>query len=148
MRPIFRIDPKLGPENFKTYQISAPAQTHFRRATCQEVECERYAKGFRSVIDVSTELGQQQAAYIEKLSGRTFTRAETGTIITYTFAAEQQCFTAHKVPLEREPFFIVRDGDYRGNPRGTAAVKHTRPEFWVEDFAEHQDGIARAHQKG
>lgn len=144
---MFRIDPKIGPENYKTYQIVAPLKTHFRQATCQEVECRAYAAGFRSRIDTSTDLGTRQAKYIENASGRKFTRTQAGPIVTYDFPAGQHCFTAHKVPLEREPLYVVRDGDYRGNPRGTRPVTR-RAIDWVDDFATHQQNIADRREKG
>jgi hypothetical protein len=147
-RPVFRQHPKAGPEAFKTYQISAPISSHYRDATCREVECEGWAHGFRSALDVSTELGRRQAGYIEKTAGRRYTKTQTGTIVTYDFPAGQACFrTPHKVPLEREPLFLVRGGDYRGNPRGNPTVSR-RADEWVDDFATHQQGIADAIERG
>lgn len=146
-RELFRVHPQLGPQGYKTYQISAPRLTHTRAATCAEVDCAGWAHGFRSTVDTSTALGVRQAAYIEAKSGRTYTRAQTGTLITYTFPAGQQCFTAHRVPLERAPVYLVRDGDYRGNPYGTRPVAR-RAEDWVDDFATHQQQLADRRQRG
>jgi hypothetical protein len=143
----FRIDPQAGPEHFKTYAIVAPLATHWRTATCREVECAGWKNGFRSAIDVSTDLGARQASYIENQSGRRFTRTHDGTVVTYDFPAGQACFRAHKVPLERTPIYVVRDGDYRGNPRGTEPARRTADE-WVDDFANHQQRIADAYEKG
>jgi hypothetical protein len=147
VRELFRIDPKIGPENYKTYQISAPIKTHYRDATCREVDCRAFAAGFRSRIDTSTNLGARQAKYIENVAGRKFTRTVAGPIVTYDFPAGQRCFTAHKVPLEREAFFVVRDGDYRGNPRGTRPVTR-RAADWVDDFATHQQNLADQRGRG
>jgi hypothetical protein len=46
------------------------------------------------------------------------------------------------VPLERPELYVVRGGDWRGNPRGEVR-RHSGPDSWVNDFAEHQDRIAR-----
>lgn len=144
---MFRLDPKIGPENYKTYQIVAPIKTHYRDATCHEVDCRAFAAGFRSRIDTSTDLGVRQAKYIENSAGRKFTRTQAGPIVTYDFPAGQRCFTAHRVPLEREPLYVVREGDYRGNPRGIQPVTR-RAVDWVDDFATHQQNIADRREKG
>lgn len=144
---VTRIDPQAGPESFKTYQIVAPRSTHFRPASCGEVDCLNYANGFQAVIDTSTMLGERQARYIENKSGRHFTSDGGEPVVTYTFPAGQRCFTEHQLPLEREPLFVVRDGDYRGNPRGTKPV-HRRAEDWVDDFATHQQTLAERIEKG
>jgi hypothetical protein len=147
MRPMTRVEPKLGPEAFKTYAIVAPKQTHTRAATCREVECAAWQHGFATTVDLSTDLGQRQAAYLEAKSGRAFTTETAGTLRTYTFTAGQACFTAHRITLEREPLYVVKDGDYRGNPRGTRPATR-RAEDWVDDFATHQQRIHDALERG
>ena len=78
------LPPNLPAFQYKTYGLSAPVETHFRDATCQETECEAYQKGWVSVIDVATELGRSQANYIRLHSGRAFTVSEAGTLVTFT----------------------------------------------------------------
>jgi len=150
MRELFRVPTKAPVTAFKTYALSLPKQTHYRKATCQEVECEAYANGWITKIDVTTDLGQRQARYIHDRSGRTFTVTGTGTdapIREFTFPSGQQCFTDHQVPLERDPLFIVRDGDWRGNPTGRR-MQHRNAQDWIDDFGEHQQNIADAKGKG
>ncbi len=147
MRPLFRPPMKLGPEHYKTYQVSAPLASHHRKATCKEVECKAWREGFVSKLDVSTSLGQRQARYIEQKSGRRFLSTRSGTIITYRFPFGQECFRSHTVPLEREPFFIVKGGDFRGNPRGIPAVQRSMAD-WIDDFANHQAGVAEVRARG
>jgi hypothetical protein len=48
----------------------------------------------------------------------------------------------------RPELFIVRGGDYRGNPLGTPTRVHARPEDWVEDFSTHTQAIADRLEKG
>jgi len=147
MRQLNRIHPAIGPENFVTYELRAPIGTHRRRASCAEVECIRRLRGFRAQFDVSTPQGRANARTVD-LSSRRYVREVAGSLVTYTFAAGQDCFTAHTVPLEREPMYLVRGGDYRGNPRRTRTHVHARPELWVEQFAEHQDALAGVKQRG
>lgn len=144
---MFRIEPKLPATAVKTYAIHAPISTHYRPATCQEVNCEAYARGWTTLLDVTTDIGVRQAKYITGASGRTHTVLNKGTTLEFTFPAGQQCFAQHQVPLEREPFYVVRDGDFRGNPRGTAPRKLSAPD-WTDDFANHQDTIATALGEG
>lgn len=149
MRPLNRIMPKLPAGAMKTYQVVAPKASHWRNATCAEVECQAHANGWVTAVDEATELGQRQAGYIRRDSGRAFTERRTpegGT--EFVFPPGQRCFRAHSVPLEREPLYVVRGGDWRGNPSGAPARRHTRPDFWVEDFATHQQALADRLQQG
>jgi hypothetical protein len=81
-----------------------------------------------------------------KGSGRRYVQtAVDGGLIEFTFEAGQTCFQAsqHKVPLERPELYIVRGGDWRGNPRGTAPRQHSGPDSWLNDFGSHQDRLSR-----
>jgi hypothetical protein len=136
-----------GPQAFKTYQILAPIRTHRRRATCAEVDCVKRARGFRAQFDVSTIKGRDNASYIERC-GLRFTRSVEGPMVTYTFPAGQNCFDSHTVPLEREPLYVVRGGDHRGNPRNLPKINHRNARNWVDDFGEHQEMISTQRQRG
>lgn len=146
-RPVFRPDPALPAASMKTYQLIAPIETHFRAAACSEVECDGYRRGWKTVADVSTDLGQRQAKYIRDKAGRSFTLTKVGPLVTFTFPAGQRCFAEHRVPLEREPIYIAKQGDWRGNPRGVAPTLHNA-RSWVDDFATHQDQLATAINRG
>lgn len=149
MRQPMRIDPKLPVQAVKTYQILAPAQTHFRAATCAEVDCSNYLHGWASVIDESTELGKAQAHYIRNQSGRRFTedRNHAPGMTLFVFEAGQTCFAQHKARLDRPEIFLVRDGDWRGNPTGNRR-QHTHADDWVDDFATNQQQLADQLEKG
>ena len=143
-----RFPAKLPVDAMKTYGIRQPIQTHFRVANCQEARCPNMQQGWRTVIDESTDLGQAQANYIRKESGRKFIEAKDEAGLTsFTFEAGQRCFAKHQISLEREPLFLVRGGDWRGNPRREAR-QHARPDDWVEDFAEHQETLANRLEQG
>lgn len=147
MQP-FRLEPKLPAHAVKTYQIAAPQSTHRRKATCQEVECANHIHGWRTMLDLATDHGVRAYKYIREHSGRTFLVAgQQGTIITLEFCPGQQCFAEHTVSLEREPLYVVREGDWRGNPRRADPVRRTADQ-WVDEFAAHQDRIATEINKG
>lgn len=148
-----RIQPGLPVQAMKTYALDAPQQTHYRRASCREVDCPNYANGWRSGFDVTDPHKAAAAKAVRDKSGRLFTleeiRGASGKVerVIFTFGPGQECFQPHRVPLERDPILSVRDGDWRGNPTGFVRV-HTDPEDWVDDFANHQIKINRQMNQG
>lgn len=148
-----RIQPALPVTAMKTYALDAPQASHYRRATCQEVDCVNYANGWRSAFDVTDPEKAVAAKAVRDHSGRLFTleeiRGGSGRIerVVFTFAPGQECFQRHSVPLERDPILSVRDGDFRGNPSGFVRI-HTSVADWVDDFATHQQHIADQINKG
>lgn len=146
MHKLFRIEPKLSPSEMKTYALSTPLITHFRKATCKEVECKGWRNGWESFIDESTVLGQTQAGYIRHQSGRRFTESKNEHGITaFKFPAGQTCFREHKEPLERPPLLLVRNGDWRAS---SVSRVHSRVDDWVDDFRTHTEGINKLLERG
>lgn len=133
----------------QTFQVVSPTSTHTREATCEEVECAQYARGWKMKIDLGTELGQRQAHYIKYQSGRSFTRESLGDgLVELTFGASQPCFQEHRVSVGRPEIYRVKGGDSRGNPLRTPMRTHKKPEFWVEEFAENQDRLKTQIERG
>jgi hypothetical protein len=144
MQMVNRIDPNLPVSQYQTYSITAPTDSTIV-AACEQVACPAWANGWDSVIDERTELGQQQAAYIRGQSRRTFREMKTDAGLTvFRFEAHQRCFEEHRT---RPEIYLVRDGDWRGNPTGRQR-QHTRPADWVEDMTENQGRIVDLQQKG
>ena len=143
---LFRPPPLMDVRAYKTYEMRAPITTHFRRATCPEVACPHYLNGWRVRLESLT----PDLVHAARTSGRAYTTESVAEGETYlVFTAGQRCFreSQHRAPLDRPPLYIVRDGDYRGNPTGRGR-KHTSPEGWLEDFASHQQAIADQIEKG
>ncbi|MEE4546461.1 hypothetical protein V2S66_31415 [Streptomyces sp. V4-01] len=141
------IEPAMGPESYKSYVLAQPLDTHWRKATCEEVNCDHFLNGWRVRVENLT----PEQLHAAKNSGRHYQEHRIADGETWLgFAAGQPCFRAseHRAPLARPPLYVVRDGDLRGNPRGTKARLHQRPDLWVEDFAEHQQTLADAQQRG
>ncbi|SEO83536.1 hypothetical protein [Actinacidiphila rubida] len=141
------IEPLMGPESYKSFVISQPLATHWRPATCEEVNCADHANGWK----VRVEGLPAQMLHDARTSGRRYSELPVAEGETWLiFEAGQPCFRAsqHRAPLSRPPLYLVRDGDHRGNPRGTRARLHQRPESWRDDFAEHQQTLADAQQRG
>ncbi|MFD9618502.1 hypothetical protein ACFWB2_14700 [Streptomyces virginiae] len=139
---------RMDVTSYKTYAISRPKATHWRAASCEEVGCRLLERGFKTAVDESTQLGQRQAHYIRRESGRKYTEARREDGLTeFVFASGQPCFKEHKLPLDRQELFYVRGGDARGNPSGQVR-RHSRPEDWVEDMAINQDRLRSAIERG
>jgi hypothetical protein len=143
----FRIEPAGPPGAYKTYALAAPAATHRRPTTCEEIDCEAYQYGWITRVDEVTELGAAQAYYIRRECGRRYTEQRTPVGLTvFQFEAGQRCFAVHTMPLEREPIYSVRDGDWRANPSGARRVLSAQD--WLDDFGDHQQRIAQRHARG
>jgi hypothetical protein len=153
---INRTTPAVPARAYKTFAIASPVETHTRPASCAEVGCHRLADGFQVVVDEATELGQRQAHYLRAdgvpahlaasyaaRGARRYTESRTPEGLTaFAYPPGTRCFEEHLVPLERPELYIVRGGDWRGNPTGEVR-RHSGPDPWLNDFGEHQDRIAK-----
>jgi hypothetical protein len=141
------IEPRMGPESYKSYVIAQPLKTHWRSATCEEVGCDHYLHGWQTRIEGLP----PEMVHALRNSRRKYTELHVAEGETwFVFEAGQPCFraTVHRAPLARPPLYVVRDGDHRGNPRGTKDRLHQRAESWRDDLAEHQQTLADAQQRG
>ena len=131
-----------------------PPATHYRPASCAEIECEPFTKGWATRLDKGT---QQDMIDLLKVvcagNGadrviRPYKMVDEGVSLMFIFQPGTPCFRAgvHKVPLEREPFYIVRRGDWRVN-LGDQRI-HANGEDWVDDFAANQDKIKEIVERG
>lgn len=138
--------PRLPVTAVKTYQIVAPVRTHHRKATCAEVNCQHYLHGWRTILPAN----DTDMLTIARRSGRRCveTRLPEG-LIEFAFEAGQPCFrtSQHMVRIDKPELFVVRGGDWRGNPRGEFRT-HTGPDQWLDDFANHQDRLKTAADRG
>jgi hypothetical protein len=146
MRPLNRLDPVGKVWDYRTFQVMSPLSTHWRPATCAEVDCPQYLKGWK----VRVEGLPPEMVHTAKTSGRKYTElhvAEGENWLVYE--AGQPCFKAseHRKLLDRQEIYIARDGDFRGNPTGNVR-KHTKPEFWIEDMQENNSKVAERLQRG
>lgn len=143
------------PPNLKNYVILAPRKTHFRPATCAEVQCNRFMNGWETHLDVSTKDGLEAAEWIEAgKHGNKYTkwRAEGSTIVVYRFPPFQPYIFGiqhreHVVKTDRPELFGVRDVS-----TGFDLKLHQGAESgardWVDDFATNQGKVAQKAQEG
>ncbi len=147
----FRLQPAGPASAYQTFEIKTPRGPETERpATCEEVDCAAWRNGWVTRVP-ATNAGMIEA--VQK-SGRTFT--ETTGIGSaereFMFAAGTPCFRAatHRLPARPDlpQIFLVRDGDWRGNPRGTAPRIHQRPEDWVEHAQEVTESVKQRIERG
>ena len=138
-RPIQRAVPQLAVGQMTTYGVQIPK----RRATCKEVDCPHYLKGWSTTI-----VANSADEALIRGSGRRWSNMEPlpGGFRRYTFSGGQPCFAAakHRVAADVATFY-KRGGDWRATV--TPAVK-MRPSDWVDDFANHQQKLADKQQEG
>ena len=135
-----RIPPRLAAHQYRTFAMRAPLGTHFRPASCEEMDCPAYLQGWTTRVDLSTDLGQAQARYIRKDSGRTFTEVEPG---VFRFEPGQACFRAsdHRTRNDRPEMYLIRNGDHRV-PDRVADPQVLSPDSWVDAFRTHTERLA------
>lgn len=156
----------------QTFAIVKPRATHYRPATCAEVECAPHVNGWSTLLlagsdDLAFVVTQVCAGLVDG-HRRHFTQepAPDG-MVRLTFPAGQACFgtSQHTVDVERDPVFLVRPGDGRSNPVSATGSRyasperdialaqragriHTRPEDWVDHSATVLDGVRTARERG
>lgn len=134
---------KRNPAQYRTYAVRTPKR-HTRQATCEEVGCLAYLNGWAIAFAMCTEKDH----FAIKHSGRRYRIEELQGELCYVFEEGQPCFKVaeHRV-LVVPPMFYAGQGIWRGRTPKTLAP-HTRPEFWVEDFAENQSTLAELQERG
>lgn len=138
-----RIAPVGNPDEYSTFSIHTPLSTHWRKATCKEINCPYYLNGWGLRI----EHNDAAVVYAAEHSGRKFTRKEVAPGENYlVFEAGQSCFQEenHRKKLERDEFYILRRGDWR---KSEDAHKLS-PTSWLDTFGENQEKLRDAVEKG
>lgn len=119
-------DPQMRPDAYATFGIRAPRSTHFRKATCVEVDCPEWRYGWKLRWDV---MGEQDR-YLLTHCGRKYTVDQEWIV----FEAGQPCFreSKHQTRLERPEIFLRKN--VHMSVRGQGRIVHKNPEDWADDF--------------
>lgn len=106
-------------------------------AACHEVRCESWQFGWDTIADERTALGQAQAAYIRRESGRTFREMGSPDGVTvFRFEPRQRCFAEHRT---RPASWLVRSGGIR---------RHDSMRDWIDDLGEHAGQLEDQLRRG
>jgi hypothetical protein len=146
---VSRSQPLHAPTAYKTYGMSMPLSSHWRKATCAEIWCEHWRHGWVTIVDLSDSDGRERAQFIMADSERKHTVARTGlNTFEFTFPAGQRCYLSgrHMLPLDKQPLLYVRPGDFRAKTGETRW--HSRTEDWVEDSQQSLDRIRTRAERG
>jgi hypothetical protein len=144
---------KTDVRQMKTFELAQPFGTHYRVATCAEVECRGYREDMTVTFDLTVPQQVTDANWLRNHSGLRFTyfMLDGERKVKFVIPAGQTCLESrvrpHRVPLERDPLMIVRGGDWRGNPTGMRTV-HSRPNLFLENWEEDLDKINSEREKG
>ncbi len=146
------IMPRGLPADYKSFSITQPRATHWRAATCAEVECSDHVRGWWSEFDTRTPQGKAQEAYVRHSSGRAFRQVLErpdgqplpAGVVRFEFQPGQQCFHAHehKVRLDVPEVFATRIGDFRSR----TAPQTCSADGWVNQFLEHDERLKRQRE--
>lgn len=148
-RPINRMPVKAPVTAMQTFKVASPRQTHTRPATCAEVGCKAFLKGWVTTVPAGSPQERSLRQFTGRHApdglrrdGREVAAMAPGTV-SFMFAPGSPCFKAstHRKSLERPELYLVRGGDWRAN---TGLIRrHTRPEHWTEDMQTTFDAVAR-----
>jgi len=125
--------------HLKRFRYVRPIPTHWRSATCREVACQQYLKGWTTIVPAGSDLEdyvrhQSVAQYIKE------ERTADGMIAFY-FPAGQGCFNAHKhvTATGKPPTYMTGElGQFQ-------VVEHER---WEWELREGYDLIEKIKKKG
>lgn len=138
-----RLVPRGRPSQWQTFSVHRPLATHWRPATCEEVACPDFLRGWRLRVEGL----DPRDVHLATHCGRSFQRVEGGPGETWLiFKAGQACFQAarHVKQLERPELYVLRGGDWRqlGEPQKLS------PESWLDSFGENQEKLHDAKERG
>jgi hypothetical protein len=110
----------------------APTATHWRRATCEEVDCAAWREGYVADLDERADPGLGQAQWLRAHRGR-YPHTEEPLpegLTRFRFPPGHACLhaAAHRVRADRPGLFVVARGDAR--PTQLTA------EQWRDDLGE------------
>lgn len=138
---------QFDPQLYAKFSVSQPGTTHFRTATCAEVECDAHRFGWVTAVPDGAVADQVRA--IARQTGRFCTEHRVAEDqVEFTFPAGQEGFKGgehdHKVSLDRPAFFRRRQID-GGSVR---SIKYPSAEDWRDDFGENQEKLADEQKRG
>lgn len=127
----------------QTFRAVRPIKTHFRVATCKEVNCPRFLGGFQSIVPN----GSAQASYMRddlQMSGHFCNRPHQERIhsdgmVAFDFPPGTECFTEHKTLVGRDDLFMIET---------VTARRRVQPNQWQDEINANAYSINKAQKEG
>ena len=121
----------LRPTNSNRFETTWPMSTHWRDATCQEVNCPHYLNGWITRVAP----GSQQDLYIRADKERRYKLERGEEFNFYTFEAGQRCFRSgqHRIKLDRGPWLTKNQ---TGREAGRVELNAMEYNRWTDEFNE------------
>ena len=136
-------DPRMPVEAYQTFSVKSRPDRAVK-TVCERVGCPQWRHGWESLIDESTPLGREQAAWIRTQSRRTFREQRNAVGLTvFRFESGQRCFNEHQTMPEK---YVVQRGDWRAK-LGEVRV-HKRASDWIEHVQQHMGRLLDERDKG
>lgn len=113
------------------FRIALPAATHRSPASCEDVDCPNYIKGWITIVDIGAPMGEAQERYLRmnprKLDFSIVKKSEYE--LAFIFVPGQQCFDEHTVLNGREPYYLHETTDGRRVHRAEDFIEHAKEEI-------------------
>lgn len=139
-------------DTHRTFSAVMPAATHFEPATCEQVQCQRWAEGFAVLIDTSTQEGRDRYDWIKAHpGGRSWYRSQEGDVARLDYPPGNQCYEQHRRMLDKPALLLVRRGAHtqRGVvDRLPVERQHVSGANFMEDLREHTTTVLDIQRKG
>lgn len=130
-RPLNRVTPTLPVNAMQSYGILAPLESHWRRASCEEIGCVDHHYGWVLPLE-GLDAGDIWQA---RNCGRRYHQQtnEDGKVFLH-YEAGQPCFRArtHRIRIDRPELFVVRGGDWRGVDRDQRSIRFSSADAWQD----------------
>lgn len=122
------------------FTVTTPPSTHWRLASCEEVDCEKWRNGYVAVVTEPNPDEIDALVRTVRQTGREFREERTEVGVKLHFPPGTKCprWQEHRVRVDREPLFIH---GYRGQSGQGRMVGENE---WHERFAETLDELQRS----
>lgn len=131
-------------QNQVAYRILNPTESHFRPASCAEVNCEHYLNGWGVRINALP----PEDVHAARTSGRRYKEVRVAEGETWlVFEPGQPCFKekTHRANIGRTPLYVVDTPSDNGRARRRI---HTSNDSWADDLHSHMDDVLGEINKG
>ena len=113
------------------FEANWPSRTHWRKATCQEVDCSHYVNGWVTRVVP----GSPQDLYIRGDTERQHKLERGEEFNFYTFDPGQRCYKSgqHRIKLDRGPWLTKNALTRHSSYSEEFAMEYNR---WTDEFNE------------